>query len=59
MPYDKRIQMSMDQAREEIRDIDGKLKSQAGNQDDAMQAFQEHIAKIDNENEKEDQSGSE
>ncbi|WP_438446632.1 hypothetical protein [Gorillibacterium sp. sgz5001074] len=53
MPYNKKINMSMDQAREEIRDIDQKLENQADQQDDAMQAVQGHIAKIDNENEQE------
>jgi hypothetical protein len=50
MPYNKKIEMSMDQARKEIRRIDSKLESQSENQDDAVQAIQEHIAKIDNEN---------
>lgn len=53
MPYNKKIEMSMDQAKKEIRGIDSKLESHADQQDDAMQAVQEHIAKIDNENENE------
>lgn len=56
MPYDKHIEMSMEQAREEISGIDSKLKSQADQQEDGMQAVQEHIAKIDNENESESES---
>ena len=49
MPYDKRIEMSLDKALEETRDISEKLKANEGLQDDAVQAMVEHISKIDNE----------